>query len=103
MKALSILIGALIAAAVAVAVQPAPPPARTPRDLVAALPGVGYGWLDTLERVTGGATIDTISVLERYDMCCDMLGLFERWHSLVSIDVHVIDYGRYAKAVQRAM
>lgn len=71
--------------------------ARGPERVVAALPGVGAGWIDTLRRVAGPASIDTISPLEVFDECCDLLGLFERWHLIVSINPHVAAYNRFVR------
>lgn len=65
---------------------------------MAALPGVGAGWLDTLRRVAGPTAIDTVSPLEFYDECCNLLGQFERWHMLVSINVHVPAYARFVRS-----
>lgn len=73
------------------------PPAATPEEIVAALPGVGAGWLDTLRRVAGPVAIDTISPLEAFDECCDLLGLFERWHMLISINPHMTAYARFVR------
>jgi hypothetical protein len=70
-----------------------------PERAVAAMPGVGAGWLDTLRRVAGPARIATISPLEFYDECCDLLGLFERWHILVSINVDPAAYSRFIRDV----
>lgn len=70
---------------------------RGPERIVAALPGVGAGWLDTLRRVAGPATIDTVSPLEVFDVCCDLLGLFERWHVLISINPRVAAYSRFVR------
>lgn len=89
-----LLILALIAVAMGVAVFPIP---RTAEHAVAALPGVGAGWIDTLRRIAGPTAIDTVSPLEFYDLPSDLLGLFERWHVLVSINPHMAAYSRFVR------
>ena len=73
--------------------------AHSPERAVAALPGVGAGWLDTLRRVAGPAAIDTVIPLEFYDQCCDLLGQFERWHVLISVNVNMVAYSRFIRHV----
>jgi len=69
-----------------------------PERAVVALPGVGDGWLDTLRRVAGPATIDTVSDLENFDEGNnDLIGLFESWHGLISVRPRMIAYTRYQR------
>lgn len=83
---------------VALAFFLAAPDARTPRDVIAELPGVGYGWIDTLERVTMHVTLDTINPREaRGDFTHSLLGQYEWDHQLISVQPHMIMYSRYAR------
>lgn len=75
--------------------------ARGGERVVAALPGVGTGWLDTLRRVAGDVQVDTISkaMLVAYAEPDDgtMLGAFEPWHNLISVRADMKAYLRYIR------
>lgn len=74
-----------------------------PERIVAALPGVGAGWLDTLRRVAGPVTVDTLSkqTVGAYDDGEDesstMLGVYESWHQLISVRTDLKFYSRFVR------
>jgi hypothetical protein len=68
--------------------------ALAPERAVAALPGVGAGWLDTLRRIAGPATIDTITAPMLADYGDGLLGVFEPWHMIIEIRVNMLAYYR---------
>src|SRR2546429_5756128 len=72
--------------------------ALAPERVVAALPGVGAGWLDTLRRVAGAATVDTVSLAMRYDDE-SLLGVFEEWHHIVNIRTDLRAYFAFQRNV----
>lgn len=75
--------------------------ATAPERIVAAMPGVGAGWLDMLRRVAGPATVDTIiqPMLDEYGD--GLLGMFENWHVLISIRPDLRAYTRNVRSVCR--
>lgn len=74
-----------------------------PERVVAALPGVGQGWLDTLRRVAGPATVDTLSLqmvaaYEDGDVDANtLLGVSEPWQHLIFIRVDLRLYARFVR------
>lgn len=66
---------------------------------VAALPGVGQGWLDTLRLIAGDVRIDTVTPLMAYDDGPSLLGVFEPWHLLVSIRTDMREYFTFQRGV----
>lgn len=71
--------------------------------VVAALPGVGQGWLDTLRRVAGPVSVDTLSKQEigSYDDGdvdnSSMLGLYEPWHRSIYIRADMLAFAFYIR------
>jgi len=76
---------------------------RSQERAVAALPGVGAGWLDTLRRVAGGdpVTIDTINAVELdWDGrggVSYLLGLHEPFHNIISIRLDMKMYAGFVR------
>lgn len=73
--------------------------ALAPEYAVAALPGVGQGWLDTLRMVAGDVRIDTVTPLMAYDDGPSLLGVFEPWHLTVSIRTDMREYHTFQRSV----
>lgn len=75
-----------------------------PERIVTALPGVGPGWLDTLSRVAGNATIDTINDVELYKDSTfyngrDLVGLYEWEHDIISLHANLPQYARFQRDI----
>lgn len=74
---------------------------RAGERIVAALPGIGDGWIDTLRRIAGPAQIDTLSALMVYDVeygfpgARNLIGMFEPWHMRVTLHPYPLAYTRY--------
>jgi hypothetical protein len=65
-----------------------------PRRVVAALPGVGAGWLDTLERVAGRVEIDTLTDVIEDSYHGALGGLYEGWYQRVRLSTDMSVYFR---------
>lgn len=94
----SALFGAFAAFLITLVAHPEHPDPRAPERAVAALPGVGAGWLDTLQRVAGPVRIDTVNALMREYYGGHLLGLYEPWHGLVNVSVNIVDYALFIRA-----
>lgn len=68
-----------------------------PERAVAALPGVGQGWLDTLRRIAGPARVAPINAAMRATEGGYLLGVTEPWHDLVSVDTDMASYARFIR------
>jgi len=90
--AVALLIGALGAAARIDWLE------RGPERIVAALPGVGPGWLDTLTRIAGDVTIDTVNATELAHYGPTLLGLHEPFHHIVSVQTRLTNYMLFIRA-----
>lgn len=87
----------VMAAAFVASLLIATPAPKTARDAIAALPGVGYGWLDTLERVVGPVLYDSTNAIEEHYEGPELLGMYESEHGLISIQLKPIAYSRYQR------
>src|SRR6266550_810713 len=74
--------------------------ALAPERAVTALPGVGAGWLDTLRRVAGPATVEPINSIMTRDEGEFLLGVHEPWHDLISTRTDMIAYARFIRAAK---
>src|SRR6266550_925833 len=74
--------------------------AKAPERAVTALPGVGAGWLDTLRRVAGPATVEPINSIMTRDEGEFLLGVHEPWHDLISVRIDMIAYARFIRAAK---
>ncbi len=70
----------------------------SPERAVAALPGVGEGWLDTLRMVAGDAVVEPISPIMVADEGLYLLGVTEPWHQIISINTDMTAYPRFIRA-----
>ena len=68
-----------------------------PERTVAAMPGVGSGWLDTLRRVVGPLKVDTVSTIMLRDFDGSLLGLFEPWHNTVNLNPRMIEFTSFIR------
>lgn len=71
--------------------------ALAPEYAVAALPGVGQGWLDTLRMIAGDARIEAVGPKMIRDEGPYLLGVEEPWHGLISVRTDMRAYARYIR------
>lgn len=71
-----------------------------PERRVAAMDGIGAGWIDTLRRVAGSAEIDTLTrpILDYYAPF-NLIGLSEAWYDRVRVGTDLGAYMRFSKSV----
>ncbi len=71
--------------------------AHAPERAVAALPGVGQGWIDTLRLVAGDAQVEPINGVMTRTEGQYLLGVSEPWHDIISIRTDLAAYAKFIR------
>lgn len=70
-----------------------------PERRVAALGGIGAGWIDTLRRVAGPAEVDTLTAEMGEHFNGTLCGLYEQWYDRVRVSTDMRTYDRLLRAL----